>query len=132
MQSTLVLSKETGAILRTSGLLQSESSNANPNSALSASTDSEADNLANGGREAGIPSVEEVARMVWTFAQAAGTLADGLEKDDEVRLLRVRTRKHELVIVPGQLFLGMRKARWLTKTTDSKFILVVIHDTPPA
>jgi hypothetical protein len=34
---------------------------------------------------------------------AASTLTEGLdqEKNDEMKLLRVRTRKHELVIVPG-------------------------------
>lgn len=34
---------------------------------------------------------------------------------DEVRLLRLRTRKQEIVIVP-----------------DSKYLLIVVHDTPPA
>jgi len=40
--------------------------------------------------------------------------ADGLEQDD-VKLLRLRTKKHELVIVP-----------------DAKYIFIVVHDTPPA
>jgi predicted regulator of Ras-like GTPase activity (Roadblock/LC7/MglB family) len=60
-------------------------------------------------------SAEGVARMVWSFVEAAGGLVEGLDKEDEVKLLRVRTKKHELVIVP-----------------DSKFLLVVIHETPPA
>jgi len=34
---------------------------------------------------------------------------------DELKLLRLRTKKQELVIVP-----------------DSKYLLIVIHDTPPA
>lgn len=34
---------------------------------------------------------------------------------DELKLLRLRTKKQELVIVP-----------------DSKYLLIVVHDTPPA
>jgi hypothetical protein len=39
--------------------------------------------------------------MVWSFLTAAGTLVDELDKEDEVKLLRLRTKKNELVIVPG-------------------------------
>lgn len=46
-------------------------------------------------------SAEDVASMVWSFLSAAGALVDGLDKDDEVKLLRLRTKKNELVIVPG-------------------------------
>ncbi|KAF2092492.1 hypothetical protein NA57DRAFT_50141 [Rhizodiscina lignyota] len=116
VQSTLVLSRETGAIVRTSGLI-SNSSSANPNSTLPPSGDSTttADGYTNG-TPGGTQSAEDVARLVWTFVTAAGTMVEGLDgKDGEVKLLRVRTRKNELVIVP-----------------DSKFLLVVIHDTPPA
>jgi dynein light chain roadblock-type len=31
----------------------------------------------------------------------AGSLVDELDKEDDVRLLRLRTKKNELVIVPG-------------------------------
>lgn len=48
-------------------------------------------------------SAEEVASAVWKFFGAAGSLIDGLDKDDELRLLRLRTKKNELVIVPGEL-----------------------------
>jgi dynein light chain roadblock-type len=40
--------------------------------------------------------------MVWSFTSAAGSLVEGLDKEDEVRLLRLRTKKNELVIVPGR------------------------------
>ncbi|KAH7116954.1 hypothetical protein B0J11DRAFT_552880 [Dendryphion nanum] len=114
VQSTLILSRENGAIVRTSGLI-SNSSSANPNSTLPASTENGPDTFANGRKEGGIHSAEEVASLVWSFLKAAGTLVDGLDKEDEVKLLRLRTKKNELVIVP-----------------DSKFILVVVHETPPA
>ncbi|ORY18697.1 hypothetical protein BCR34DRAFT_595930 [Clohesyomyces aquaticus] len=114
VQSTLVLSRDNGAIVRTSGLI-SNSTSANPNSTLPASTDNAPDNYGNARKESGIHSAEDVASMVWSFLSSAGKLVDGLDKDDEVKLLRLRTKKNELVIVP-----------------DPKFILVVIHDTPPA
>ncbi|KAJ9635469.1 hypothetical protein H2199_008472 [Coniosporium tulheliwenetii] len=113
VQSTLVLARETGAIVRTSGLI-STSSTANANSTQPAS-DNTLENYANGRKESGINSAEDVARLVWTFVEAAGTMIQGLDGEDEAKLLRVRTKKNELVIVP-----------------DAKFLLVVIHDTPPA
>jgi dynein light chain roadblock-type len=39
--------------------------------------------------------------MVWSFIKAAGSLVEGLDREDEVKLLRLRTKKNELVIVPG-------------------------------
>ncbi|KAI1538477.1 Robl-LC7 domain containing protein [Pyrenophora tritici-repentis] len=115
VQSTLILSRENGTIIRTSGLISSSSS-ANPNSTLPASSsETGVDNFTNGRQEGGIHSAENVASMVWSFLIAAGSLVDELDKEDEVKLLRLRTKKNELVIVP-----------------DPKFILVAIHDTPPA
>ncbi|KAH7398694.1 hypothetical protein DE146DRAFT_755689 [Phaeosphaeria sp. MPI-PUGE-AT-0046c] len=114
VQSTLILSRHTGAIVRTSGLI-SNSSSANPNSTLPASSEASGDNYTNGRKESGIHSAEHVASLVWAFLKAAGALVDEMDKEDEVKLLRLRTKKNELVIVP-----------------DPKFILVAIHDTPPA
>ncbi|KAF1929375.1 uncharacterized protein M421DRAFT_60881, partial [Didymella exigua CBS 183.55] len=115
VQSTLILSRDTGAIVRTSGLI-STSSSANTNGTLPRSSEETlVDNYTNGRTESGIQSAEEVASAVWKFFGAAGSLIDGLDKDDDLRLLRLRTKKNELVIVP-----------------DPHYILVLIHDTPPA
>ncbi|KAJ4381069.1 hypothetical protein N0V86_003416 [Didymella sp. IMI 355093] len=115
VQSTLILSRDTGAIVRTSGLI-STSSSTSPNDTLPRESDETlVDNYANGRTESGIQSAEEVASAVWKFFGAAGSLIDGLDKDDDLRLLRLRTKKNELVIVP-----------------DPHYILVLIHDTPPA
>lgn len=86
-----------------------------------------------GGSEDG---VEEFATMISKFVHSAGGLVQDLDTEvrtqwlkldsfhrriqankwqDDVKLLRLRTKKHELVIVP-----------------DSKYIFVVVHDTPPA
>ncbi|KAH8717097.1 hypothetical protein GQ44DRAFT_751870 [Phaeosphaeriaceae sp. PMI808] len=100
VQSMLILSRETGAIVRTSGLI-SKTSGTNPNSTLPASNEPTADSYTNGRKESGIHSAEDVACLVWAFLKAAGSLVDGLDGEDEVKLLRLRTKKNELVIVPG-------------------------------
>lgn len=104
VQSTLVLARDTGAIVHTSGF-SSNSATANPNSTLPASTENAASAapLTNGQKETGMRSAEDVARMVYGFVEAAGELVKNLEEEDEVKLLRLRTKKNELVIVPGML-----------------------------
>ena len=47
-------------------------------------------------------TAEEIARTVFTFVNAAGAFVDDMGKADDVRLLRLRTRKYEIVVVPGQ------------------------------
>lgn len=101
VQSTLILSRESGSIVRTSGLI-SNSSSANPNSTLPASTETTPDNYTNGKKENSIHSAEDVASKVWAFLTAAGSLVEGMYEDDEVKLLRLRTKKNELVIIPGK------------------------------
>ena len=86
--------------MRTSGLI-SNSSNANPNSTLPASTDDALDGYTNGARSSGLQSAEDVARLVLKFVEAAGSMVDSLDNEDELRLLRLRTKKNELVIVPS-------------------------------
>ena len=46
-------------------------------------------------------SAEDIARMVFAFVAGATAFAEGIDKSDEVKLLRLRTRKNEMVIVPG-------------------------------
>lgn len=100
MQSTLILSRENGSIIRTSGLI-SNSSSANPNSTLPASGEATSESYTNGRKESGIHSAEDVASSVWSFLTAAGSLVDELYKDDEVKLLQLRTKKNDMVIVTG-------------------------------
>ena len=47
-------------------------------------------------------SAHEVARMVYTFVASANVFTEEMDKSDEVKLLRLRTRKNEIVIVPGR------------------------------
>ncbi|KAI0862838.1 hypothetical protein F4860DRAFT_512435 [Xylaria cubensis] len=60
-------------------------------------------------------AAQELASMVWSFLSTAGSLVDEIDNEDELKLLRLRTKKQEFVIVP-----------------EPKYLLVVIHDTPPA
>jgi len=51
-----------------------------------------------------LKSAEDVARLVWGFFGAAGGMVEEMMGEkDEVRLLRVRTRRNEVVIYPGEL-----------------------------
>jgi dynein light chain roadblock-type len=114
VQSTLVLSRVDGAIVRSTGLLarksgrpgSSDSSFGSSNQSIGAVGDQ---NGANGDREgedstsgAAPASGDEVAGVVWRFVQAAGDLVEELDGDDELKLLRVRTKKNELVVVPSR------------------------------
>lgn len=47
-------------------------------------------------------TAEDVARMVFTFVAASKAFTEGMDKSDDVKLLRLRTRKNEIVIVPGR------------------------------
>ncbi|KAI9751517.1 MAG: hypothetical protein M1815_001088 [Lichina confinis] len=107
VQSTLVLERETGAIVRSSGLITSPVSDSRPSRPerpvsngdgtveISGSADSEAQV---------VTRAEEVAGMVWSFVGAAGGLIRGLNEEDDLKLLRLRTKKNEIVIVPGRVF----------------------------
>lgn len=45
---------------------------------------------------------EDIAKMVFSFVSGAGGLVQGIDEEDELKLLRIRTRKSEIVIVPGE------------------------------
>lgn len=127
VKATIVLDRTSGAILKTSGHILSVRGTITDGSA--------APGLAEGQTES--QAVEELAGMVWNFVNAAGGLVQDLDSEvgnsgafsnihgrqegtnlclqDELKLLRLRTKRQELVIVP-----------------DPKYLLVVVHDTPPA
>lgn len=60
------------------------------------------------GRRGALPTAEEVARAVWKFFAAAGGMVEEFgtgvgdeEVEDEVKLVRLRMRRREVVVVPG-------------------------------
>ncbi|KIH91515.1 hypothetical protein SPBR_02062 [Sporothrix brasiliensis 5110] len=76
--------------------------------------------LSGAGGDNGVPAddtkgARELAGLVWNYVKTSGDLVEAIDTEDELKLLRLRTKKQELVIVP-----------------DPKYLLIVIHDTPPA
>jgi len=95
------LDRETGNIVRTTG--------------FTSTSEASVGGVTSNGAEPTHRNPEDMAAMVWNFVKASEGLVTGLDAEDDMKLLRLRTRKHELVIVP-----------------DSKFLLIVVHDTPLA
>ena len=99
VQSTLILARDTGAIVRASGLITAdeiaEDGAAPTNEAYVNGSDGEV-------KKRGTRKAEEVAQLVYTFVKSAGSMIEELNGEhDEAKLLRVRTKKNELVVVPG-------------------------------
>lgn len=114
VEYTLVLSKTDGSIIRSS----SDSGNARgPASSVSGlgngSGDERLKSMTNYDTDTkekpSEKSVEDIARMVFSFVSAAGALVEDMDSEDDLKLLRLRTRKNEIVIVPGQSVLFMTK-----------------------
>lgn len=96
VRATLVLSRETGAIVQSSGLEAAEDTDGNAT-----------DRNENGDNErtARLASTEEVAKLVLDHVKSSSEMARLLNstEEDELKLLRMRTRRNEVVIVPGEL-----------------------------
>ena len=118
MQSTLILSKTDGSIIRSTGLL-AEPTSADDlslgNTSLNGDGYTGRDARTAGGsrheesRTASSKSAEDVAGMVFSFVSGAQEFVEGMDATDNMRLLRLRTRKNEVVIVPGQCSISPRK-----------------------
>lgn len=103
VQSTLILSRDTGAIVRSSGLVTAEEvgeDGAPPTNGTYVNGDSTDGEV----KKKGTRNAEEVAALVYNFVKSAGSMVEELNgENDEAKLLRVRTKKNEVVIVPGEL-----------------------------
>jgi dynein light chain roadblock-type len=111
--ATFVLERSSGAILKSTGSLPPNVNSPVVKDQIEDTKDSQ--------------DIEGVAAMVWEFVQTAGPLVTTLDQtvgeyirqdstdciQDELKLLRLRTRRYELVIVP-----------------DAKYILTAVHETP--
>ncbi|KAH8882737.1 hypothetical protein GQ53DRAFT_665498, partial [Thozetella sp. PMI_491] len=116
VKATIVLDRATGAVMKTSGQVSSVRTEKTPSSSLpSQSTNSFSGEASVAPPPSENQGAEELAAMVWNFVGTAGSLVEELDAEDELKLLRLRTKKQELVIVP-----------------DAKYLLIVVHDTPPA
>ncbi|KAF6807817.1 hypothetical protein CSOJ01_07939, partial [Colletotrichum sojae] len=119
VKAVVILDRATGAILRTTGQL-SFNATALPSSGSfsgeGAAAQQQQQQQQNGESEGEqLQGLEDFAAKVWNWVNASGTLVLDLDVEDELKLLRLRTKKQELVIVP-----------------DPKYLLIVVHDTPPA
>jgi hypothetical protein len=107
VQSTLVLTRADGAIIRSEGLLARnkkgrDSSIDTTNQANGSSRDSiRLDGTEDLTEDSNERTGEDIARAVWKYVQATEGLVEEMDTDDELRLLRVRTKKNELVVVPS-------------------------------
>ena len=105
MQSTLVLSKSDGSIIRSTGLLAPQEPSGESEEqglrGLAPEVATEHNLEVNG--QARRQTAEEAAKLVFAFIDSAKAFAGGIEHGDEVKLLRMRTKKNEIVIVPGTM-----------------------------
>ncbi|KAF3071568.1 hypothetical protein THAR02_08156 [Trichoderma harzianum] len=111
IKASLVLDRATGAILKTSGQIDALQTAKSRNASTAASFSNDAPAAEEGEAQ----GVEEFAEMIWNFVNSSGQLVGDIDTEDELKLLRLRTKKQEIVIVP-----------------DQKYLLTVIHDTQPA
>ncbi|KAI1813168.1 hypothetical protein GGS20DRAFT_554716 [Poronia punctata] len=118
----LMLDRSNGAVLKTNGQIatirpakstsNTDNNGASPSLPMPTGASFSADVNTNTNNET--QAAQELASMVWSFMSSAGSLVGEIDAEDELKLLRLRTRKQEFVIVP-----------------EPKYLLVVIHDTPP-
>lgn len=155
VEYTLVLSKADGSIIRssshTTGARASAFSASSPGNDFGdepqkSSTNYDVDTTETTAQK----NIEDVARMVFSFISAAGALVEDMDPEDGLKLLRLRTRKNEFVIVPGQLFFFITEIAsiclmHLHKTitfeylyfipnycVDAKYLMIAILSAPAA
>jgi dynein light chain roadblock-type len=123
VQSTIILDRNTGAIVRSSGLITAEELEQEGGAATSTTTTGNQTAYSNGGTDGegrqikkGTRNAEDVARIVYTFVKSVGEMVQNMNGEmDEAKLVRIRTKRNEIVVVP-----------------DARFLAVVVHDTPAA
>ena len=113
IQSTLVLSRTDGSIIKATGTLVADVQDRDSNDPTKESDaprphtgdTREIPDGPFGGKSGTDPTgAEELAKAVFAFIEGAEGLGASIDHDDDVKLLRMRTRKYEIVVVPGELF----------------------------
>ncbi|KAI0602716.1 hypothetical protein F4775DRAFT_151361 [Biscogniauxia sp. FL1348] len=116
VKAWLMLDRTNGAVLKTNGQVSTvRPARSSSNASLPTPTGGSFSTDVNANTNNETQAAQELASMVWSFLSSAGSLVEEMDSEDELKLLRLRTKQQELVIVP-----------------ESKYLLVVIHDTPPA
>jgi len=96
--ATLVISRQDGMIIRSSGLeLEENASKEGEVGAIASAEDENSDSMR-------MISAEMMARLVFDFVNASTKMAKDMSRHrkHDIKLLRMRTDRNELVIVPGQ------------------------------
>lgn len=102
VQSTLILSRDSGAIVKSSGLVTPEETFAENGEPIANGEHVNGVTEGQGSRK-GTRNAEEVARLVFGFVKSAGEMIGELNGvQDEAKLLRLRTKRNEIVVVPGE------------------------------
>lgn len=92
-----MLSKDDGTILHSSGLLSKRRTTEETSNGVVQAVGT----VLAGEEEQVKGEGEEMASFVWEFIKAAGGLIHGRDPEDELTLLRVRSRKDEIIVVPS-------------------------------
>ncbi|GAA5925249.1 roadblock/LC7 domain-containing protein [Sporobolomyces koalae] len=108
VRGVLVLSRPNGIILRSAGSLFALPPTTDVGSSIVGGTENEDDEV--DGPESGPPTSElarEYAKAAVRMVEAVGTDVRGLDQDqeDDLRFLRIRTKRHELMITPHEQYL---------------------------
>lgn len=121
VQGTLILSRVNGAIVQSTRLVTGEDVDTEEGAAAATTNGTSYTNGVGGSegdvvKKTGTRKADEIATLVWNYMSSTAALVEGMNGEgDEAKLVRVRTKRNEIVVVP-----------------DAKFFLVVIHETPPA
>jgi len=119
VQSTLILSKSDGSIIRSTGLLAESPVSLQPpdnpsfgDNSLNGNGAHRIDPGSNEGTGQDVPDsaikgAKSVARMVFRFVSGAQDFVRSMDGTDDMRLLRLRTRKNEIMIVPGRYIMSI-------------------------
>ncbi|KAI1768192.1 hypothetical protein GGR53DRAFT_479333 [Hypoxylon sp. FL1150] len=116
VKAWLMLDRTNGAVLKTNGQIAAvrPARSANTKASLPSPTGGSFSTDVTANTDNETHAAQELASMIWSFISTAGSLVDEVDSEDELKLLRLRTKKQEFVIVP-----------------EAKYLLVVVHDTPP-
>lgn len=132
IQSTLVLSRSDGSIIKATGILAPGSSHPDD---MTRAEDSDVDHQRTGATgevldaslgdstDNALLVTDKLAKAVFAFVRGAEELGASVDHDDDVKLLRMRTRRHEVVIVPGKSF------RWDHTRTRPQVLLTRVSKT---
>ncbi|KAK4187316.1 hypothetical protein QBC35DRAFT_385090 [Podospora australis] len=113
VKAAFAIDKATGALLKSSGQLSLvRSTHSNGAASLPSQTvGSFTSETVTQATPSPDQTADELSALVWNYVTATDSFVGELDSEDEVKLLRLRTKHQELVIVP-----------------DKKYILVVAHE----